>query len=64
MPLNGFVEYKEKGKPITIAPGGDRDHLCVAHTCVNMLDLPQYENENEMNNKLLKSIQVCSFGLK
>ena len=64
VPVNGFVEYKEKGKPITIAPGGDRDHLCVAHTCVNMLDLPQYENENEMNNKLLKSIQVCSFGLK
>ena len=64
VPVNGFVEYKEKGNPITIAPGGDKDHLCVAHTCVNMLDLPQYENENEMNNKLLQSIQVCSFGLK
>ena len=63
VPINGFVEYKNKGKPIRIAPGGDGDHLCVAHTCYNILNVPEYQNENQMNDKLLYSMQHCEFGL-
>ncbi|KAK8843764.1 hypothetical protein M9Y10_024834 [Tritrichomonas musculus] len=63
VPVNGFKEYKENGKQIKIAPGGNKDRLCVAHTCFNILDLPEYENEDELNSKLLQSIQECQFGL-
>lgn len=63
VPINGFKDYSDKGKPITIGPGGDRSRFCVAHTCFNQLDLPEYENENELNDKLLLSIQECEFGI-
>lgn len=63
VPVNGFKYYKDKEKPITLAPGGDRNRLCVAHTCFNTLDLPQYETEEELNNKLLISIQELEFGI-
>lgn len=63
VPVNGFKDYKDKNKAITIAPGGDRNRLCVAHTCFNTLDLPQYESEEELNNKLLISIQELEFGI-
>lgn len=63
VPLFGFSYYKEKGEAIKIAPGGDRKRLCVAHTCFNQLDLPQYENENELNYKLLQSINEYHFDL-
>ena len=43
--------------------GGEKNRLCVAHTCSNMLCLPEYENEEEMNSKLLQSIQECQFSL-
>ena len=63
VPLNGFKEYKDKGKAITISPGGEKERLCVAHTCFNTLDLPLYESEEELNRKLLMSIQELEFGI-
>ena len=63
VPVNGFKDFLDREKPITIASGGDRDRLCVAHTCFNTLDLPRYETEEEMNEKLLLSIQECEFGI-
>lgn len=63
VPVNGFKDYQDRGKPIIIASGGDRDRLCVAHTCFNTLDLPKYETEEEMNEKLILSIQECEFGI-
>ena len=64
VPVNGFVDYVDRGKPIKIAPGGDKNRLCTAHTCFNKLDLPEYENENQLNLKLMQSIQECAFGLQ
>lgn len=63
VPVNGFIEYKSKGKPIKIMPGGDKKNYCVAHTCFNILALPGYETEKEMNEKLLISIQQGQFEL-
>lgn len=64
VPVNGFKDYKDQWKPITFSPGGDKSRLCVAHTYFNILDLPEYEDEVEMNNKLLISIQEYGFGLE
>lgn len=63
VPINGFSDYNDKGKPISVAPGGDKSRFCVAHTCFNRLDLPEYESEDEMNQKLIESIQQCEFGI-
>ena len=63
VPVNGFRDYKESGNPIRITRVSDKNRLCVAHTCFNTLDLPEYDNENDLNNKLLLSIQECEFGL-
>ena len=63
VPISGFKDFRDKGKQITIAPGGDRSRFCVAHTCNNTLDLPEYESEEEMNEKLIISIQHSEFGI-
>lgn len=63
VPLSGFKYFRDIGKPITISPGGNKERLCVAHTCFNTLDLPEYETEDEMNEKLILSIQECEFGI-
>lgn len=58
VPASGFQQ-----DPITIAYGGDKSRLPSAHTCTNTLDLPLYETEEELEQKLLLSIQECdSFG--
>lgn len=61
--VNGFKDFVDRGKPITISPGGEKNRLPVAHTCSNSLDLPEYDNENDMNKKLLLAIQNCEFGI-
>lgn len=62
VPINGFKAFKERGNPITISDGGDKTRFPAAHTCFNMLDLPKYNNEKEMNNKLIRAIQEREFG--
>ena len=63
VPLNGFKSFKDMNKPITIAPGGGKERLPAAHTCFNRLDLPEYDSEEELNQKLMFAIQECnSFG--
>ena len=42
-----------------IQAGGTSDDLPRSHTCTNALDLPQYENEDSMNRKLLIAIHEC-----
>ena len=63
VPINGFKDYKDKGKPIKIMPGGGPEKYPVAHTCFNSLALPEYDDEYEMDNKLKEAIQVCEFGI-
>ena len=51
VPINGFKEYSDKGKPFTISPGGEKERFCVAHTCFNTLDLLYYDSEEDLNKK-------------
>jgi E3 ubiquitin-protein ligase HUWE1 len=59
VPLGGFKTLKDAGLPITIEPGGSRDRLPESHTCSNVLNLPEYEAEDEMESKLLFSMYEC-----
>jgi hypothetical protein len=60
VPLGGFATLRQAGSPITIQPGGMRGWLPCAHTCLNTLDLPEYEDEDDMQNKLLTAIYESS----
>ncbi|KAK8841005.1 hypothetical protein M9Y10_027842 [Tritrichomonas musculus] len=58
VPLNGFKE-----KSIIIQIIDDPSKLPQAHTCFNILDLPDYKDEEILNEKLLIAINECnSFG--
>jgi hypothetical protein len=60
VPLGGFRTCKDTTSPITIGPGGSHDKLPSAHTCTNTLNLPAYEDEAELERKLLTSIYECN----
>jgi E3 ubiquitin-protein ligase HUWE1 len=65
VPLGGFAAFREAGRPIVINPGGGKERLVTAHTCVNTLDLPLYETSVEMNEKLMYAIDNCAgYGFK
>ena len=59
VPINGFAEYQI---PVQIQFLENTNHFPRSHTCFNTLDLPPYENEDVMNNKLLEAIQVDEFA--
>lgn len=63
VPATGFKYLKDIGYPIKIQTGGDRNRLPQAHTCFNTIDLPNYETENEINQKLLMAIHVMNFHI-
>lgn len=61
VPSNGFREFNEMcGTPLKIGPGGSNERIPQSHTCFNLLCLPNYENEEELNQKLLLAIQECN----
>ena len=64
LPVDGFSYFKKIGNPITIAPGGDSNKFPCAHTCVNRLDLPEYENEEQLVSKFITAIECNNFDLK
>lgn len=60
VPTNGFEEFCQlSGHSLKIARGGDINKLPCAHTCFNTIDIPPYESEEDLNNKLLLAIQEC-----
>lgn len=64
VPYGGFRELAINGKPIVIRLGGDKTRFPVSHTCTNTLDLPTYESKEDLESKLLFSINECNtFGL-
>ncbi|OHS96224.1 hypothetical protein TRFO_37636 [Tritrichomonas foetus] len=64
VPIGGFKALEETGRPIMIEYGGNNTRFPVAHTCTNTLDLPTYENEEEMERKLIFAIEECNnFGI-
>lgn len=56
----GFMSSKK----LTIQKTGDPNYLPVAHTCFNLLDLPEYATKEKLKYKLLQAIQgTQGFGL-
>ncbi|XP_065086376.1 probable E3 ubiquitin-protein ligase HERC4 isoform X2 [Ochlerotatus camptorhynchus] len=52
IPIQGMKAIK-----INIQPTPDDKFLPVAHTCFNLLDLPQYQTKEKLKYKLLQAIQ-------
>ena len=60
VPMFGFMSAKK----LTIQKTGDPNYLPVAHTCFNLLDLPEYATKSKLKYKLLQAIQgTQGFGL-
>lgn len=53
-PLLGF---KELNPPFCIQHGGGQDRLPTASTCMNLLKLPAFENENLLRERLMYALQ-------
>jgi E3 ubiquitin-protein ligase HUWE1 len=65
VPLQGFsqLEGMNGTQKFTIhADSRSSDRLPSAHTCFNQLDLPQYENYDQLRRALLLAIRECSEG--
>lgn len=60
VPFGGFRQFHEAGVPMRIQRDPNGDRLIHAHTCVNILNLPEYETEAEMNDKLMYAVTNCS----
>ena len=59
VPINGFSELAERSRAIKIDHINGTNKLCRAHTCFNTIDLPEYESEEKLEEKLLLSINEC-----
>lgn len=60
VPLGGFKEFANlSGHTLKIGNGGNRNHLPSARTCFNLLLLPEYETEDELNEKIMMAIHEC-----
>lgn len=59
-PENGFKALIDNGTPITIEFGGTRDRMPISHTCTLTLCLPEYETEDELNQKFTRAFEACS----
>jgi hypothetical protein len=60
VPTTGFSWFADMGIPIQIAPGGEGQRLPVAHTCFHMLQLPEYQQENDFDYYMKCAIRECS----
>ena len=63
VPAGGFRTYAVNGNSLKITIVRNFHRLPQAHTCSNELELPQYQTEKEMNDKLLFAVRNTSgFG--
>jgi len=60
IPVGGLAKLK-----LTIAKNGaDSERLPTAHTCFNVLLLPEYSSKEKLNGLLMKAIKECKgFGM-
>ena len=62
VPITGIRSLKIKIQPVS--GGVNNEHLPVAHTCFNLLDLPRYPTKEMMKQKVEQAISYSSgFGL-
>ena len=38
------------------------NHLPIAHTCINKIDIPLYQSKDQMKEKILRAIELQQFG--
>ena len=64
VPLDGFsaLQGSEGRQKMSIHKAYDNNLLPTAHTCFNQLDLPAYESEEDMREKLLVALRHGSEG--
>ena len=64
VPLDGFAALcgSEGVQKMSIVKAFDTMLLPTAHTCFNQLDLPAYDNENDLREKLLVALRHGSEG--
>jgi len=55
LPPGGFAAL-EPSFNLTVIPGPTHDHLPVAHTCANQIDLHEYQSREEVREKLLLAL--------
>jgi len=60
VPIGGFRDLSERGKPIRICKCSDTQRLPVSHTCANLLDLPDFQDEALLESKLLYAVNECN----
>ena len=56
IPILGMTDQR-----LTIQKTSDHNYLPVAHTCFNLLDLPEYTTKEKLKYKLLQPIN-CALG--
>ncbi|TBU17867.1 HECT domain-containing protein [Hamiltosporidium tvaerminnensis] len=62
LPTGGFKSYKFIENPFTIVPIFSKDSLPSASTCFNLLNLPLYDNEDSLKEKMRTAITVDYYG--
>ncbi|KAI9691308.1 MAG: hypothetical protein M1820_009771 [Bogoriella megaspora] len=65
IPVNGFKDLQGSDGPrrFTIERSGETRQLPKSHTCFNRLDLPPYENLNDLKDKLTIAVEeTMGFG--
>ena len=63
IPIGGFESFKIKNRPISLTVITNSNELPSSLTCSNRLYIPECKNEEELNQKLLYSINECkTFG--
>jgi len=65
IPVGGFKDLQGSDGPrrFTIEKAGDPEHLPKAHTCFNRLDLPPYNSQQQLEDKLVYAMENTSgFG--
>lgn len=63
VPPTGFKFFKDIKKPITIAPDPDISHCPKSHAYIKTMDLPEHHDKEELNQKLLISINEIELNL-
>lgn len=59
-----YIFFKKQIIIQPVAGGEQGDHLPVAHTCFNLLDLPRYSTREMMKTKLSQAVEYSTgFGL-
>lgn len=64
VPLDGFqsLQGSEGVQMFSVHKAYNKSLLPTAHTCFNQLDLPEYDTEEVMREKLVLAIRECSEG--